>query len=193
MTENGICLTLPLSGQQSIPPHDMNARKEIAAQVRDLLAYFPGRGRLPLVWLMILPILAFFSSNLFGHAASIPSSGVPYFVYASGGAAILWLYSTTALVLLIRINHSERSSWSESATIIASSVAYGVIIGLPAVLVSIAWSIPYVGVSIFSVSTILFGIVESIGAILLLAITLGAVAHYAGFFIALFLFLAKTG
>jgi ABC-type polysaccharide/polyol phosphate export permease len=170
----------------------MNARDEIAAQVRDLLDYFPGRGRLPLVWLVLIPAFIIFSLVFLAGGPRIPAGSIPYSVYTSGGASVLWIYFATVLVLLVRMNHSDRSSWRESATIIASSVAYGFIVGLPALLVSVGWSAYYVGISILSVSELLVGVFEILGAVLLLAIILGAVAHYAGPFIALFLFLAKT-
>ena len=169
----------------------MNAQNAIADDVRDLLAYFPGRGRLPLLWLFALPVielLYFFHSP----AARLSGGGIPYAVFSLPGLSVLWFYISTMLVLLVRINHSDRSSWLESASIIASSITYGVIISLPSFLISIAWAVSYVGTSVISFLSILFGTLEVVGAMLLLATALGAVAHYAGFLIALFLFLMKT-
>jgi len=165
----------------------MNAKEEIENQVRDLLAYFPGRGRLALIWLAILPLIG---PLLFYRR--VPSAGAMPYLFAFPGISVLWFYVPTMLVLLFRINHSDRSSWLESAGIIASSVVYGIIIGLPCLIISIAWSACYVGMSFLSNLEILLGAIEVVGAMLLLATVLGAVAHYAGFFIALLLFLMRT-
>jgi ABC-type polysaccharide/polyol phosphate export permease len=170
----------------------MNPQRDIADQVRDLLAYFPGRGRFALLWLIALPLLP---ALFFSHIESAPrtfAGQVPFAVFASTGASLLGLYISTVLVLLLRINHSERSSWQESATIIASSVAYGIIIGLPALLISVVWSASYVGISFLSVLETLLGILGAIGAVVLLATVLGALAHYIGILIPLLLFLCRT-
>ena len=168
----------------------MNKREEIACQVRDLLAYFPGRGWQALAWLIVLPLLgALPYSHSFAHA---PSNGIPYAVFAFAGSSVLWMYTATILVLLLRINHSDRSSWLESATIIASSAVYGMIIALPSLLVSLVWSATYVGVSVSSLLETLAGALAMVGAMFLLAIALGAIAHYAGSVIALLLFVTRT-
>lgn len=169
----------------------MNKRDEIADEVRDLLAYFPGRGRLPLAWLIVLPLLGAVPFSLF--FSRVPNVAmIPYAVFASPGGSVLWMYAATMLVLLLRINHSDRSSWLESATIIASSAVYGMIVALPSLLISLVWSACYVGVSFSSLLETFLGVFETIGAMFLLAPLLGAIAHYAGFLIALFLFLMKT-
>ena len=172
--------------------HGMSTQNAIADEVRDLLAYFPGRGRLPLLWLFALPLIELLCFSHFSPAAKLSGGKISYAVFSLPGLSILWLYISTVLVLLVRINHSDRSSWLESASIIASSITYGIIISLPSFLISIAWAATHVGISILSFLYILLGTVEVLGAILLLATALGGVAHYAGFFIAFFLFLMKT-
>ena len=78
--------------------HDMNAQKEVTAQVRDLLTYFPGRGRLTLVWLVILPLISplLFSSHYFGRIAP-SSTGIPYAVFVLAGLSAHWFYLPTML------------------------------------------------------------------------------------------------
>ena len=72
-------------------------------------------------------------------------------------------------------------------------MAYGIIIGLlPSLLIALVWSACYVGISFLSILETFLGVLGVVGAVLLLATFLGAVAHYAGFFIAPFLFLMRT-
>jgi ABC-type polysaccharide/polyol phosphate export permease len=169
----------------------MNRRAEIANQVRDLLAYFPGRGWLPLAWLIVLPLATVLLPLYQETHTRVPNGMIPYFVFSSCGRSVVWMYGATNLVLLLRINHSARSSWAESAKIIVSSAIYGMILALPSVLISLLLSVGYVGISVTSMAVTLFGFLVTIGAMFLLAIVLGAIAHYAGFLIALILFLMR--
>jgi ABC-type polysaccharide/polyol phosphate export permease len=168
----------------------MNKRDEIASQVRDLLAYFPGRGWPPLAWLIVLPLLGALPFSPFFNR--MPNGAIPFALFLFAGRSVLWMYVATMLILLLRINHSDRSSWLESATIIASSALYGMIISLPSLLISLVLAASYVGVSFSSLLETFLGVFETIGAMFLLAAVLGAIAHYAGLLIALFLFLMKT-
>jgi len=168
----------------------MNAREEIGNQVRDLLDYFPGRGRLRILWLLVLPILStlFYSRFPWGHNQSL-TNGIPWYIFMAAGNSIYWLYYPAVLVLLLRINHSDRPSWHGTACIIASSVAYGIVVSLPALLVNITWSACYVGISFSSILQTLLGVLMAIGGVLLLATVVGALAHCTRFFIPLILFL----
>jgi hypothetical protein len=179
----------------------MNPKQEIADQVRDLIAYFPGRGRYSFVWLFFLPFAStLFFTQFFGDGgspvirtlANIPPGSLPFTIFCSSGTTTVGLYTVTILILLLRIAHSDRSSWMETASIVASSTIYGLIVSLPSLLVDFAFSARYAGISILSIFQTGGGLIATIGAFFLLMGVAGALAHYTGFFIPLFLFIARS-
>ena len=171
----------------------MNTKDQLRAELHDLLAYFPGRGRASLAWLVVMPILAIvLFACVFGRVARIPSDGIPYPVFTAAGQSALWIYLPAAFVCLIRVNHSQRSSLSETGRIIFSSLLYGFLIGVPAVLVAGAWALFHVGLSVASILHGLIGIVAVCASVSLIVGILGLAAHYLGFFVPLLLLLMKT-
>ena len=172
----------------------MNSSAQIGAELKHLLTYFPGRGRLPLVWLLVLPIAnPVLYRVVFGDMLSAGTADrIPYYLVAAVGQAALWVYLPAAYIGLLRINHSRRTSLRESGCILLSSVFYGVLIGVPAVLVTAVWATCHVGVSVLCLLQGLIGIVMLCVSTLLIVSVLGLAAHHLGFFTPLFLLLVKT-
>jgi len=146
----------------------MNPKEQIKVELSDLLAYFPGRHRLSLVWLIILPVAT--------TASAIDQSA-------------LWVYLPAAFVCLLRVNHSRRSSLQESGCIIVSSVLYGFLIGAPAIAVTVVWALSHVGLSMLTLLQGILGIMAVCVSVFLLVTILGIAAYYLGLFVPLFLLL----
>ena len=172
----------------------MNSRVQVGAELKDLLAYFPGRGRLPLVWLLILPIVAAEVTRfLFGRVVRVAGTDqIPFYLSPVVEQSVLWLWLPAAFVCLLRINHSRRTSLRESGCILISSVFYGIVIGVPAVLATAVWAICHVGVSVLCLLQGLVGIAMLCASTFLVVFVLGLAAHYLGFFVPLLLLFVKT-
>jgi lipopolysaccharide transport system permease protein len=171
----------------------MNVKQSMRAEIQDLLAYFPGRGRVALVWLVLIPIFAIVPSTyIFGNTSQFPTDGIPYPIFAAVGRSVLWIYLPSVFVCLIRVTKSQRSSLRNTGLLVLSSVFYGVLIGLPAVVVTAIGSMFYLGISVTSIIQGVVGIIAVLMSVVLVVIMLGVAAHYLGFFSPLLLLLVKA-
>ena len=174
--------------------HAMNIRDQIQSEVADLLAYFPGRGRLPVLWLIALPAAALMPW-LFAARTQLYSPGqtaVPFHVYLIAGRFAFLPLKAIGFVLLLRICHSPRSCWRDSLRIIASSIIYGAIITVPSVGITAIWIMAQCGITLVSAFQAGVGVILVAGTTMLLALGLGALAHHAGLAIPLLLWLAPS-
>lgn len=163
----------------------------IRAEVQNLLAYFPGRQRLAFLWLIFLPGVSIaFAQHFYGGISRAPSNGgVPFYLFNMAGSSFDWVYTLALAVALLRICHSPRDSWARSAGIMASSTIYSLIAALPAFLVAFVWAAVCLGTSLSAIVEVSAGLVLCIGALLILVVLLGALAHRFGLVIPLLLYL----
>lgn len=168
----------------------MTILDEIKKQTKDLLAYYPGRGRIALVWLIVIPVLSFLVFTVwFGKIARVASDGIPAYMFYMAGHSFNWIYKLSLVVMLIRICHSERKLWRDTVQIMASSLSYALVVGLPCVLLAFVWIFCHVGTSAMALFQVLTGLACALGALLLLLICLGALGHRFGIIVPLLLFL----
>ena len=163
---------------------------EMKKQTKDLLAYYPGRDRIALLWLIVIPVLSFLVFTMwFGKIPRVTSDGVPAYMFYMAGHSFNWIYQLSLVIMLIRICHSERKLWRDTAQIMASSLSYALVVGLPCVLLAFVWILCHVGSSAMALFQVLTGLACALGALLLLLICLGALGHRFGIIVPLLLFL----
>jgi hypothetical protein len=174
---------------------------EIKRQTEDLLTYYPGRGRISLLWLVIIPILSFLAITMrFGMFLSvwphwhfhIPNHGIPQYMYYIAAHSFDWIYTLSLVIMLIRICHSERKLWRDTVQIMASSLLYALVLGLPCVLFAFIWIFFHVGTSVIALFQILVGLICAIGSLILLLVCLGSLGHRFGIVIPFLIFLTTV-
>ena len=167
--------------------------EEIRRQTKDLLAYYPGRDRIALLWLIVIPVLSFLVFTMcFGKISRVTSGGIPTYMFYMAGQSFNWIYKLSLVITLIRICHSERKRLLESVQIIGSSVSYSLVVGLPYVLLTFVWVLFHVGTSPIALFQVLVGLVCAVGALLLILVCLGSLGHRFGIVIPFLLFLTAV-
>ncbi len=166
---------------------------EVKRQTKDLLSYYPGRGKVALLWLIALPILSFLVFVIwFGGPARVTSDGVPTYMFYMFGRSFYWIYNLSLVIMLLRICHSSRKLWRDTVIIMASSLSYALIVGLPIVFFAFVWILCHAGTSAMALFQVLTGLTCTIGALLLLLICLAALAHRFGIIVPFLLFLTRV-
>ena len=164
--------------------------EEMKKQTEDLLAYYPGRGKLALGWLVMIPVVSFVVFHIFfGTNASVSGDGIPAYMFYMAGNTFSWVYKTALVVMLIRVCHSNRTVWRESVAIMGSSAAYALMVGTPCSVLALIWLACCVGTSAVALMQVLAGLVLAFGALALLIVVAGFLAHRFGLVIPLLLFL----
>lgn len=103
----------------------------ISAQVHDLAAYFPGRGRFNWLWILAVPALVAFGNFLLGaHILEVKSSSAALLIAAERGAALpsTCMLHVGALVLLARAYRARPRAWPDIASLLYSSWIYSAIV-----------------------------------------------------------------
>ena len=96
----------------------------VSSHLADFLTYYPGRSRLTLVWLLLVPAGAvFIASEVLGRTGSLPSDAMPHHVFSVAGQSVMWLYIPAVLACLLKINRARiRSALTHSAVGIGVAV-----------------------------------------------------------------------
>ncbi len=171
----------------------MNRASVVTDHLADLLAYYPGRGRLALVWLLLVPVgAAVIASHTLVQAKLSSFDTLPYYVYLAAGQSVMWLYVPAVLACLLKSSYSRTTSVSRTAAIVLSSSLYGLAIGIPAVAVAALWSTHHVGLSPRAVATIPAGLLVTGASALLVVAGLGLLARRFNLLVPLLLLLAAT-
>jgi hypothetical protein len=190
---------------------------EIKRQTKDLLAYYPGRGKISLLWLVVLPIFWFLvmvitaqlvESGKWPGMIDFPSllsreltlkaapfiAPIPYMI----SQILNWIYILPIMIMLIRICHSQRKIWSDTVQIMISSLLYALIVIFPGILLSallaFIWTIYYAGssaITLFFLQTFAW-LICVLGSLLLLLICLGYLSHRFGVIIPFLMFIATV-
>ncbi len=153
--------------------------RQIKDEVFDILAYFPGRQRFSFAWLFLLPLCMFVLPGHFvcASSAELPPDHVPYYLFASVGKSMLWIYFPSVMVCLLRINHWSTRSFSRLTYTVFASVLYGLVIGFPAVAVTAMWATLQVGISIQGLVQCIAGLVMLVICICSMVAVLGGIAY----------------
>jgi hypothetical protein len=170
---------------------------EIKRQTEDLLAYYPGRGRISLLWLVATPIFWFLGLNIwFGPASNrgflIQSRHIAENMPYIFGHSFNWIYMLSLVIMLIRICHSERKLLRDTVQIMVSSLLYALVVGLPYVLLVYICILCYVGTSAIAFFQVFAGMICALGSLLLLLLCLGYMAHRFSIVIPFLIFLATV-